>query len=43
MFHSVSMPSPLGNGGPAATDALSVTVMLPSALAVMVYVGVGRP
>src|SRR4051794_20052885 len=23
MFHSVSVPSPLGNGGPAATEALS--------------------
>src|SRR4051795_2350517 len=40
MFHSVSMPSPFGNGVPpaiAAASALSATVTLPSALAVMSY------
>src|SRR3954453_19490343 len=36
MFHSVSVPSPLGNGGPAATEALSATVTLPSGFDVMV-------
>ena len=33
MFHNVLLvPSPFGNGGPAATEARSATVMLPSVL-----------
>ena len=42
MFHNVSLaPSPFGNGGPAATEALSATVMLPLALSVIVYCDAG--
>src|SRR4051812_16139000 len=36
MFQSVSIPSPLAKRSAAATNALSATVMLPSAFGVMV-------